>query len=313
MRCKLVILFLVSLLLFKTSPGQTQQLPKEGGYDTPLGDVTLHYVVRGYGPIVFVVSPGWGSGSRYLQHGLSPLEESFTMVYIDMRGAGGSTRPKDVMRMSHSVMAGDIENLRRYLKLDKVMLFGHSDGGTLSLEYAERYPEHTKKVVLADPQILGDIGIQETENFLTLWQNDPHYAQAAKQARKDFTPHDSDDAFEHDLSIELPMYVSDPDRYVPVLTKDFSDTHLSSFAERQQRMADELEKRDQTKDFRKITAKTLILSGTADWVCPYQTAVRASSAIPNARVSLYVNKGHVLWIEDPARFFAEVKAFFLEL
>ena len=94
-----------------------------GEHDIDLGEVRLHYVVRGQGPLLFVTSPGWGIGSNYLQVALAPLEEKLTLVYIDTRGSGGSGRPADRGRMSQAVMADDIDRLREdeatngYLKL----------------------------------------------------------------------------------------------------------------------------------------------------------------------------------------------------
>jgi pimeloyl-ACP methyl ester carboxylesterase len=64
-----------------------------GSHQAKLADVSLHYVVAGHGHLVFVTSPGWGIGSLYLQRGLAPLEKTFTVVYLDTRGSGGSSRP----------------------------------------------------------------------------------------------------------------------------------------------------------------------------------------------------------------------------
>ncbi len=80
-----------------------------GEHDAPVNDVQLHYTIAGHGPLVFVCSPGWGPGSLYLQRGLAPLEEHFTLLFIDTRGSGKSSRPADVKRMSASDMADDIE------------------------------------------------------------------------------------------------------------------------------------------------------------------------------------------------------------
>lgn len=46
--------------------------------------------------------------------------------------------------------------MRRYLGLPSIALMGHSGGGTIALEYAERHPNAADKIVLLDPGILGD-------------------------------------------------------------------------------------------------------------------------------------------------------------
>ena len=137
-----------------------------GEHEIDLGDVRLHYVVRGQGPLLFVASPGWGVGSNYLQIGLAPLEMRMTLVYIDMRGNGGSTQPADRSQMSQAVMADDIDGLRQRLGLDSIDLFGHSDGGTIAIEYAVRHPQHLRKLLLIAPSVLGD---KEPKSLPKLW------------------------------------------------------------------------------------------------------------------------------------------------
>ncbi len=80
-----------------------------GEHHAPVNDVQLRYMIAGHGPLVFICSPGWGSGLLYLQRGLAPLEERFTLLFIDTRGSGKPSRPADVKRMSASDMADDIE------------------------------------------------------------------------------------------------------------------------------------------------------------------------------------------------------------
>jgi hypothetical protein len=93
-----------------------------GPHDVQLADVRLHYIVAGHGPLLLVTSPGWGIGSLYLQRGLAPLEDQLTLLYLDTRGSGGSTRPEDSEQMSTAAMADDIDRLRSYLGLDAINL-----------------------------------------------------------------------------------------------------------------------------------------------------------------------------------------------
>lgn len=127
---------------------------QQGPHDAQLRDVRIHYVVRGRGPLVFMSSVGWGLGSLEYQNAFRPLEKQFTMVYVDERGNGESPLPSDLTQMSTSVMADDLNHLREYLGLSKLRLMGHSSGGAIALEYAERYPESLEKAVLIDPVVL---------------------------------------------------------------------------------------------------------------------------------------------------------------
>lgn len=58
----------------------------------------------------------------------------------------------------------DLEKLRKRLHVKKVNLLGYSFGGQLCLEYALKYPENIKKMVLQAPS-LDDYNVQ-IEGFL---------------------------------------------------------------------------------------------------------------------------------------------------
>ena len=303
------------LILWPTASSAANPALAAGAHDIDLGEVKLHYVVQGHGPLLFVATPGWGPSSLYLQNGLKPLEAKLTLVYIDMRGSGGSSRPADRTHMSQSVMADDIEALRQRLGVDSIDLLGHSDGGTIALEYAERHPEHLRKLVLVAPAVLGDRDEKTIHATMKLWENDPVYRDAVREVRAadtDWRAADFDDAkFLASLTKMLPLYLSDPQRYLDPFIKSFGDSSLSAFSQIAEEDAMRKDARDQTRDLGRVRAKTLILNGTVDWVCPYPVAQRLHEALPGSQLSLYANRAHMLWIEAPDRFFAEVEQFLL--
>ncbi|MFD1951478.1 alpha/beta fold hydrolase [Sphingomonas arantia] len=281
-----------------------------GAHYADLGAVKLHYVVRGAGPLLLVASPGWGPGSHYLQKGLQSLESTFTLVYIDMRGSGGSSRPADRANMSQSDMADDIEDLRKLLRINTIDLLGHSDGGTIAIEYAERHPAHVRRMILIEPAVQGDRERSMTEATLRLWANDPQYSAAVREVREqDWSTIPDDDAFARSVERMVPLYIGDPARDVAALSASLKGAKLSSYAAKAEGDAEAKAARDQVKDLPNIRARTLIINGTADWICPYPVAQRLNAAITGSQLSLYANKGHFPWIEAPARFFEEVTQF----
>jgi len=47
-----------------------------------LNGVDLHYRTIGDGPVLFLVPPGWGGASGYLQRAFSSLASHFRLVFI---------------------------------------------------------------------------------------------------------------------------------------------------------------------------------------------------------------------------------------
>ena len=110
-----------------------------------LNGVDIHYRTIGDGPVIFLVSPGWGVASGYLQRAFSSLAKQLRLVFIDTRGSGLSGRPADPMQMGSVDMANDLEALRVHLGLSEISILGHSNSGAIALAYAARYPDRVSK------------------------------------------------------------------------------------------------------------------------------------------------------------------------
>jgi len=99
------------------------------------------------GKPVFVIHGGPGGGcSPYMRRFFDP--KKFNIILHDQRGCGRSRPYAELRENTTQNLIKDIESLRTLLKLDKIILFGGSWGTTLSLAYAETYPENVKGMVL---------------------------------------------------------------------------------------------------------------------------------------------------------------------
>jgi pimeloyl-ACP methyl ester carboxylesterase len=275
-----------------------------------LSDVKLRYYISGSGPVIFVPSPGWGIGSLYLQHGLKSLESKFTLIYIDTRGSGGSSRPVDDLSMTQSAMADDIEKIRERIGIDEITALGHSDAGAIAIEYAVRHPEHLRNLILVEPAVLGDRDTSASQAILNLWADDPQYRDAIREVRT-YEPSSlkDDESFSSSLMKMLLLYLGDPEKDLSALADSIKGSHPSSYAARAESKASHAAKRSQTQGLGKIRARTLVINGTADWICPYPVAQRLKVGIQNSTLQLYANKGHFPWIESRARFFSDIVTF----
>jgi len=98
----------------------------------------LSYRDEGSGtPLVLV--HGFCGSSEYWQHLVAPLSRQFRVITPNLRGHGSSTFSDAPCTMDH--LADDIACLLAHLKLESVILLGHSLGGYVTLAFAERYPE----------------------------------------------------------------------------------------------------------------------------------------------------------------------------
>jgi proline iminopeptidase len=99
------------------------------------------------GKPVFVIHGGPGMGcSPIMRQFFNP--DKFLIVLHDQRGAGKSRPNAEISENTTQNLVEDIERLRKKLNLGKIILFGGSWGSTLSLAYAETYPENVSGMVL---------------------------------------------------------------------------------------------------------------------------------------------------------------------
>ncbi len=99
------------------------------------------------GKPVMYLHGGPGSGCsvhdfRYFNH------EKFNIVLHDQRGSGQSKPYAELKENTTPNLVEDIEKLRTYLELGKVILFGGSWGSTLALAYTETYPQNVSGIIL---------------------------------------------------------------------------------------------------------------------------------------------------------------------
>lgn len=97
-------------------------------------------------PVLFVHGgPGSGCGKNDRRF-FNP--ERYRIILFDQRGAGRSAPHAELHNNTTQLLIDDIEAIRRYLGVDKWLLFGGSWGATLSLLYTQSYPEHVLGLIL---------------------------------------------------------------------------------------------------------------------------------------------------------------------
>lgn len=96
---------------------------------------------------VLVVHGGPGGGCEDFYRRFFDAER-FRIILMDQRGAGRSTPLAELDGNTTADLVADMEKVRQFLGIDRWMLFGGSWGSTLSLVYAETYPEKVLGLVL---------------------------------------------------------------------------------------------------------------------------------------------------------------------
>jgi pimeloyl-ACP methyl ester carboxylesterase len=129
-----------------SAQGQWLKGVREGTAD--LGDVQLHYVEVGEGPLIVLLHgfPEFWYGWRAQ---IEPLAAAgFHVVAPDMRGYNLSTSPGEVDEYTSEKLAADVRGLIRERRAESAMLVGHDWGGTAAWLTAMNHPEVVDRLAI---------------------------------------------------------------------------------------------------------------------------------------------------------------------
>jgi len=102
--------------------------------------VNLYINVKGKGTPCLYIHGGAGSGSYWMEKFFGDfLEQHFQIIYLDQRGVGRSSSPKD-NNYSMERMVNDFEEVRQTLGIKQWVTLGHSFGGLLQMGYVAKHP-----------------------------------------------------------------------------------------------------------------------------------------------------------------------------
>ena len=102
---------------------------------------------------VLLLNGGPGATHEYFECMESFLpQEGIEFIYYDQLGCGSSDNPRDTSMWSLPRYVEEVEQVRQALKLDKnnFYLLGHSWGGILAAEYAFKYQQHLKGLIISN-------------------------------------------------------------------------------------------------------------------------------------------------------------------
>lgn len=106
----------------------------------------------GEGPIkVLLLHGGPGAAHDYLEAFESFLPPAgIQIIYYDQLGCGNSDIPDDASLWTLPGFVEEVEDVRKGLGLDQFILYGHSWGGILGINYALKYQHHLRGLVISN-------------------------------------------------------------------------------------------------------------------------------------------------------------------
>lgn len=245
----------------------------------------------GEGPLVIGLHGGLGLDASYLLPALDGFPSTVRVVAYDQRGHGRSGGRDSLPAASLSTFARDLEAVRESVDAERFVLFGHSYGGFIALEYAIRYPERLAGLILcATSASLSHFSgaLERVGQF-----GRPDELSALHELLT--TPPESDQVFGDKWCAITPLYFRD---HAISHRQAFERSHFSAagYAAGARCLAEY----DVVGKLNRIHAPTLLLHGAHDWLMPSATAgAELAQGLQQASHITFGESGHYPFIEEP--------------
>ena len=256
-------------------------------------------------PVLVVIHGGLGFDHGYLKPGLSGLRDQAQLLYVDLRGQGRSGRPP-LESCTLEQMADDVAALCAHLGICQIHVFGHSAGGFVAMHLALRHPTLVRGLILCGSAptvqpIMDDDG--EPAPSLASRAGPETLAVASRVFGGDITADSVEDFFR-----EVGPYYAAPDHMdVPPRLTALSIASVDMMRHFMTAIAPAYDLRPRLGE---IAARTLVLVGRHDWVCPPRAGRALARGIPGAKLVTFDDAGHFPFSETPEAFVEVMTGYF---
>lgn len=250
-----------------------------------INGISLFVEVTGSGfPIIFIHGVG-GDHQAYARHVIEPLSKNFRTVALDCRGHGQSDKPLVFTIEDH---AEDILGIMDHFCFEKAHLIGVSMGSYIAQRVAITAPDRIDKLVLTVTKSNG-----LTSSVQRLFREHESQIQGLDM---------------HQTILKLLKYMV----YDPQIMKNHLEVFETKLTPDQFKAANNaIGTFDFRSDLSKITARTLVISGTHDGLNLPEDGKEVASLIKNARFVEMHYSGHAPMFEEPGTYLSLVEDFLL--
>lgn len=258
---------------------------------------SLHHESVGNGPPVLLMHGGLGLDHTTLRPWLDPLANEVQLIYYDHLANGRSEYAGADEALDHELWVESADALRDRLGHEKVILFGHSYGGVLALEYTLRHPDRVAALIVCNASPAFDYPEAVMANAKRKAADEAAFQHVVAALS---APVPDDDAAGAVFRRIHPLYFHDydPARHDAVL----EDVRFRAVALNRSTFVclPAFDVRDRLGEIR---VPTLVLSGADDWIMPVEHAgERLAAGIPDVEHVVFEQSGHWPFVEETERF-----------
>ncbi|WP_159993031.1 alpha/beta fold hydrolase [Roseomonas sp. 18066] len=255
-------------------------------------------------PVAFILHGGPGGDHSGFKPSFSPLAQRMQLVYVDHRGQGRSQKG-DPEGYTLDENVEDLEALRQYLGVEKFVSMGTSYGGMVSMAHAARYPDSVSHLVAIVTAAHG--GFMQAAQKIIAERGTPEQQRVCGMLWDGTL--DTVEKLKHYYAVMGPLYsvsAQDPAAGADARARTL---HEPAALNRAFRPDGFLRDYDIRAELKAITAKTLILAGRHDWICPPEFSEEIHRLIPGSELRIFERSSHSIRADEPEALLDAIKGF----
>ncbi len=298
------LLTLVAILSFSIVCISQNLQPGEGFVNVQGGRIWYKIVGTGKGTPLLLIHGGPGSRSCEGIPGYSLLADERPVIFYDQLGSGHSDRPTDTTLWQLPRFVDEIEELRNALHLKELHILGSSWGATVLIEYLlTKKPAGVKSVIFSGPLLSTPLWMKDAKILL---------AQLSKNIQ------DTIQKYEDTKQYNSASYLAATDSFYarflsvkqwPEVSPSTCDSVLGfneqvynyMWGPTEFNATGTLKNFDRTSRLHELKEPTLFIAGRYDEARP-ETMYEFQKLVPNSKVVIIENAGHLKIIDQPLQF-----------
>lgn len=256
--------------------------------------IPLHVSITGKGEKTILFLHGFLENMNIRDEFSKELENEYKIIKIDLPGhaLSGSHPEENSMEFCADVLM----DLIKYAKSEKVILAGHSMGGYIALNFANKYPNNTESLILLNSSPFADSDEKRADRLREI--------EVIKSGK-----------------LQTICSISIPKMFAEFNLKSYSD-HVDELLELCELHDDYsiiavirglMSRPDMTQFLKETTIPTLLLFGDNDRFMPLERVEGLIALLNNKKARILEKTGHICFVERREETLSVIKSFLSEL
>lgn len=281
-----------------------EMLTDEDSKFVDVSGVNVHYKTYGGGQKTFILLHGFGASIFSWREVTVPLAEFGTVIAYDRPAFGLTERPlawEGESPYSQDAQVELVIGLMDVLGIEKATLVGNSAGGTIAMLTALQYPERIENLILVDPAVYAGGGAPAwIRPLLGTPQMDHVGPLIARQLQAQGTEF-------------LKTAWHDPNKITPEIFKGYQEPlQVENWDKALWELTVSSRESGLSERLGEFKLPVLVITGDDDRIVPTEQSLQLAGEIPNAKLAVIPQCGHLPHEECPSDFMQAVKIFLNE-